>query len=415
MNGRKAYVALGMATLAFTVSFLAWSLLAPLAPQWQHTYHISDLGISVLIAIPVVLGSIARLPMGVLTDRFGGRRVMTALLLFTVLPCLGMVTARSLAGFLIWGFFLGVVGSSFAVGVPYVSRWFTPEKQGLVVGVFGIGNIGTAISARVVPQLAKGSSGWQSAFLLSAGLLLVTALAFYLLAGDEARPTGPTQTLGQRVAVLKEERLAWLFSLFYFVTFGGFVAFSLYLPKLLVDSFGLDKVDAGNRAAGFVVLATLARPVGGWVADKVGATQTLTLVFAGIPVCALVLAFGPGMALLTACFLLLAALLGLGNGAVFKLVPQYYAAEAGIVTGLVGAAGGLGGFFPPIVMGFFKTTLGSYTLGYVLLAAVAASCLALNLAVLAGGRAHRAVPRCGAAARSGPRDSRSETPRPRPD
>lgn len=381
MNSRKAYAALALATIAFAISFAAWSLLSPLAPQLQKQYGISDLGISLMIAVPVILGSLARIPMGVLTDRFGGRRVMAALLLFTALPCLAMMTAGGLATFLVWGFFLGMAGSSFAVGIPYVNRWFGPEKQGLVAGVFGMGNIGTAIAARLAPQIAK-TNGWQTVFLVFALALAATAVLFYLLAGDEPKAAAPAKSLAQRMAVLRDEKLSWLLSYFYVVTFGGFVAFSLYLPTLLVNEFHLDKIDAGNRAAGFVVLATLMRPLGGWLSDRLGASRVLTVVFAGVPLMALILAPQPGIGVLTAAFLIMAGLFGLGNGAVFKLVPQYFSKEAGTVTGLVGAAGGLGGFFPPIVMGFFKSTTNSYSLGYVLLAAVAASCLALVLTIL---------------------------------
>ncbi len=319
--------------------------------------------------------------MGLLTDRFGGRKVMTGLLLFSIIPLLGLMTATNLVAFLIWGFFLGVAGSSFAVGVPFVSRWFTLERQGLVVGIFGMGNIGTAISARFAPQLAGTAGGLRPVFLACAALVLLMAIAFYLLAGDEPRRVAP-QPLGQQFAVLARERLAWVFSLFYFVTFGGFVAFSLYLPKLLVDGFGLDKLDAGNRAAGFVIAATLARPLGGWLSDHVGDHKVLLGVFLGVPILALTLALQPGMILLTICFLTMAILFGLGNGAVFKLVPQYFTKEAGTVTGLVGAAGGLGGFFPPLVMGFFKTTMGNYTSGYVLLALTTLACLVVVWRVL---------------------------------
>lgn len=381
MHTRKAIISLFMATLAFTVSFAIWSLLSPLASQFQKLYHIGDFAISVLIAVPVILGSLARIPMGVLTDRYGGRRVMTLLLLFTIIPCVGLYFARSYWTFLFWAFFLGMAGSSFAVGVPYVSRWFSAEKQGLVLGIFGVGNIGTAISARFVPQLANKLGGWPPVFLIFAGMVLLVALAFYFISSDEARPVA-TKTLNQRLVILKREKLSWLFSLFYFVTFGGFVAFGLYLPKLLVDLYGLDKVDAGNRAAVFIVVATLARPLGGWLSDKLGAMRILTGVFTLTPLLALILAFSPGVVILTICFLTIAFCLGLANGAVFKLVPQYFLQEAGTVTGLVGAAGGLGGFFPPLIMGFFKSTLGSYAFGYVLLALTAVVCLILNLVVL---------------------------------
>ncbi len=381
MKRHKAVLSLIMATIAFTISFAAWSLLSPLATTLQQQYGLGDFEISVLVAVPVLLGSLARIPMGMLTDRFGGHSVMTALLLFSVIPCLGMLLAHSYGSFLFWGFLLGLAGSSFAVGVPFVSRWFGPEKQGLVLGIFGVGNIGTAITARLAPQIAK-SSGLTTVFVVFAGLVFVTTITFYLLTDDAPGPARPTQTLSQRLAILKHERLSWLLSLFYAVTFGGFVAFSLYLPKLLVDEFHLDKLDAGNRVAGFVILATLARPFGGWLSDKIGAPNVLAGVFLIVPALAIVLAFQPGMVVLTTCFLTMAACFGSGNGAVFKLVPQHFSKEAGAVTGLVGAAGGLGGFFPPLIMGLVKTTLGTYTLGYILLAAVAASCLLFNQIIL---------------------------------
>ncbi|MBA3822920.1 MAG: NarK/NasA family nitrate transporter [Ktedonobacterales bacterium] len=380
MNKVRAYASLTMATIAFAVSFAIWSLLSPLATTFQKQYHINDFSISLLIAIPVLLGSVARIPMGVLTDRFGGRRVMLALLLFTIIPTLGMTTAHSFGAFCVWAFLLGMAGSTFAVGVPFISRWFGPEQQGLVVGIFGMGNIGTAIAARIAPPLAK-AHGWQSVFLVFAGVVLVTAFAFYFIAGDEKRVT-QTQTLGQRLGILRTSKMAWLLSLFYFLTFGCFVAFGLYLPKLLVDLYGLDKADAGNRAAIFVVVATLARPIGGLLSDKIGAARVLRGTFAVVPVLALVLALQKQVTILTICFLVIALFLGLGNGAVFKMVPQYFAKDAGTVTGMVGAAGGLGGFFPPLVLGFFKSTLHSYAPGYVLLALMAVVCLVLAITAL---------------------------------
>lgn len=388
MNSRKSYVALTLATLAFAASFAIWSLLSPLQKTLKAQYNIDDFGISVLIAVPVILGAVARIPMGVLTDRFGGRRVMTILLIFCAVPCIGFQFANSFLALIFWAFLLGMAGSSFAVGVPFVSRWFSPEKQGLVAGIFGMGNIGTALSQRVAPGLAaSGPDGWRSAFLLFGGVVLVMAVLFYFLVTDPTRPIEPTKTMGQRLAILKENKLTWLFSLFYFITFGGFVAFALYLPKLLQDLFPhidteVNGISAADRAAIFVILATFARPFGGWLSDKLGANKILMAVFAIVPVMALVLAFNPTIEILTVCFLVIALFLGLGNGAVFKLVPQYFGKEAGTVTGLVGAAGGLGGFFPPLVMGLFKTTLESYALGYILLAAVALLCLILTIIVL---------------------------------
>jgi NNP family nitrate/nitrite transporter-like MFS transporter len=367
-----------MATLSFTITFAVWSLLSPLATQIQQEFHLSEIEVSIMLAVPVILGSLARIPMGLLTDRFGGRRVMTFLLLFTAAPLLGMTTSTGLWGFLLWGFLLGVAGSSFAVGVPLVNSWFPPERQGLVIGIFGIGNVGSAISASLAPQISKLAGNWRPNFWAGAIIILVMALAFYLLVSDAPQAGAKKQSARQQLTLLKRKEV-WLLSLFYFVTFGGLVAFGLYLPKLLIDNFGLDKIDAGNRTAIFVMAATFTRPLGGWLSDKVSARLLVRIVFTGLPVLALILAFQPTMPILTICFLLIALLLGIGNGAVFKLVPQQFPKEAGTVTGLVGAAGGLGGFFPPIVMGMIKTMTGAYTLGYIPLALLAALCLFFSL------------------------------------
>jgi NNP family nitrate/nitrite transporter-like MFS transporter len=192
------------------------------------------------------------------------------------------------------------------------------------------------------------------------------------------------------MAVLRHERLAWLFGLFYFVTFGGFVAFALYLPKLLIDLYQITPIDAGNRVLVFVLLATIGRPLGGWLADRWGGVRVLQAVFLAIVLCAATLTLTTALIPLTIACLTASWFLGLGNGAVFKLVAEYFPGRTGTVTGIVGAAGGLGGFFPPLVMGLVRQTLGSYTLGFALLALVALICLILNQRVLAGGRANGA-------------------------
>lgn len=171
-------------------------------------------------------------------------------------------------------------------------------------------------------------------------------------------------------------------SLFYFQTFGGFVAFGIYLPQLLVDVYGLEPTDAGLRVAGFIVLATLARPLGGWLADRIGGSRTLAVIFALLPLLALLLAFTPGIILFTFACLSIAFLLGLGNGAVFKLVAEYYPGKTGAVTGVVGATGGLGGFFPPLILGVVRDATGSYGIGFILLAFFAAVCFLVNALVV---------------------------------
>lgn len=383
MEGVKSRVNLALATMAFGLSFAVWSLLSPLAPQFQKTFQLTDTQTGVLLAVPVLLGSVARIPMGILTDRYGGRRVFTALLLFSVVPVVFMGTISSYAMLLFWGFWLGIAGSSFAVGVPFVSRWFNARDQGTALGIYGVGNIGTAVAAYLVPWIA-GSFGWPYAFWAFAPLLAAAALLFWLLAEDA--PGAPKAgSISQSLEVVKRERLSWAFSLFYFVTFGGFVATSAFLPKLLVDWFDLPKIDAGLRMAGFVVLATAMRPLGGYLSDRFGGARLLAGVFSIAPLVAIglaVQALGPNISTVTVFCLTLGGLLGLGNGAVFKLVAQYFPRNTGIVTGVVGAAGGIGGFFPPMVMGYVRDHTGSYALGLLLLAAFILLCLAVDYLVL---------------------------------
>jgi NNP family nitrate/nitrite transporter-like MFS transporter len=360
------------------VAFAAWSLLSPLSSGIQRNLNLSEFQISVLIAVPVILGSLLRLPLGIMTDRYGGRHVFTGLLLLVLPALLILSQATSYTTLLLGGLWLGLSGASFAVGVPFVSRYYPPERQGFALGVYGAGNIGTAITARLAPQIANGW-GQAAVFYVFMALIVAMAVVFWLLARDAPAPANaPKPSLANSMAVLRSERLAWLFSLFYFVTFGGFVALSLYLPKLLVDLYGITPLDAGNRVFVFVLLATIARPLGGWLADRWGGGRILQAVFLVVTLMAGVLALTTQLIPLTIACLLIAWFLGLGNGAVFKLVAQYFPGRTGTVTGIVGAAGGLGGFFPPLIMGAVRQALGGYTVGFVLLALTALLCFVLN-------------------------------------
>ncbi|HEY4588973.1 MAG TPA: MFS transporter [Thermoanaerobaculia bacterium] len=359
---------LALGTLSFAVCFMAWGLVSAFAPRFREMFSLSATQTALLVAVPVLLGSLARLPVGMLADRFGGRSVFTVLMLLVAVPAWLVPAAGSYQALLGVAFFLGIAGSSFPVGVGFVSRWTPAERQGSALGVYGLGNIGQSAAVFLGPLLAA-RIGWHPVFQGAAVLLIVWGIAFGLLARDApstARPKG----VGEMLGVLRRERLAWVLSLFYFLTFGGFVAFSIYLPTLLKDQFGLKPADAGFRAAGFVVLATLMRPVGGWLADRIGGARVLAGVFLGVAPFALLMTW-PVMLPFTVGALGCAALLGVGNGAVFKLVPQYFPKETGTVTGLVGAMGGLGGFFPPLLLGVFRDRLGVAWPGFVLLAAMA--------------------------------------------
>ena len=385
-NSRQAYLNLALATLAFAVAFVAWSLISPLAVQIKKDFGLDDVGKSVLIAVPVLLGSLLRIPLGILTDRFGGRKVYTGLLLFTLLPIAFLGQADSFGTYILGGLFLGAAGASFAVGVPFVNRWFTPDKQGLALGIYGVGNIGTAVALYSMPALntligAHAARTPYPAFWFYLVPVALMAAIFWAFARDMPGLVQP-KSLADSLRVLRSERLAWILSFFYFLTFGGFVALGNYLPSLLTEWFHMAAADAGLRAAGFTVLATLARPLGGWLADQFGGSRVLTGVFSAGPVGALALAWvasspSPSLLLATIFFLSTAVGLGLGNGAVFKLVAQYYPKNTGLITGIAGCMGGLGGFFPPLVLGFVKGATGTYVLGFVLLAVVAGGCIGL--------------------------------------
>jgi nitrate/nitrite transporter NarK len=360
--------ALVLATISFTLSFAAWGLIAGLAAVFSGLYSLSASQTALLVAVPVLLGSVARLPMGMLTDRLGGRLVFTALLAFSSFAAFLVPMTRTYEWLLVAAFLIGMAGSSFSVGAAFVSRWTPAAKQGTALGIYGMGNLGQSLAVFGGPVVAA-QLGWEAVFRGTAALLLIWAVVFYLFARNPLRAARPA-SVAEMVAVLRRAPKAWLLGAFYFLTFGGFVAFAIYLPTLLRAQFGLTPADAGFRSAGFVVLATLMRPVGGWLADRIGGAQVLSWVFGGVALFSLLLTW-PSMVPFTVGALSCAMLLGLGNGAVFKLVPEHFPKDTGTVTGLVGALGGLGGFFPPLLLGAFRDTLGVTWPGFLLLALVA--------------------------------------------
>lgn len=377
-GGGSPGAALALATAAFTICFFGWSLLGPLGPDLQEHLGLSEFETSAMVAVPVLLGSLMRIPLGWLTDRLGGRRVFTALMAFTPLPLLALALFHdSLATLLLFGFLLGFAGASFAVGIPFVNGWYPPARQGFALGIYGMGMGGTVIAGLTAPAIAD-EWGLGAPFVVAAILLGAMCVIFLSLARDaaRARPAGPAPGMFAALSVFRTSRRAWALTLFYFLAFGGFVAMFLYLPKLLTGVHDLTKADAGARAAGFALLAVIGRPLGGWLSDRVGATRVLLGAFVTVGVLALMLAATyESMVPLTIACLTMAVALGLGTGAVFKLVPEWFPDRVGSVTGVVGAAGGLGGFFPPLVMGVVKSATDGYGLGFVLMAFVALACL----------------------------------------
>jgi MFS transporter, NNP family, nitrate/nitrite transporter len=365
-----------LATLAFAVAFVGWSLIAPLAKRFQDDLDLTNTRTLMLTAVPVVLGSLLRVPVGALADRLGGRVMFPVVLVVSAVPAAIFGFVNGYAALIVVGFFLGIAGSSFAVGVPFVAGWYPKERQGFALGVYGMGNIGTAIAAFGAPAIVDWL-GREALGIVAAILLVVTALVFYRMAEDP--PRGPAVDYG---AVLRSGWKLWRLALLYFVTFGGFVAMAVFLPKLLRDWFDISLTNAGLRAAGFTVVATFARPVGGFLSDRIGSATVLVFVFIGAGIDAAWLAHiasNPTWLPVTIACLTLAAFLGLGNGAVFKAVPLDFPEATGAATGIVGAAGGLGGFFPPVIMGIVKDHFDTYALGFIGLLLFTAICLVVAL------------------------------------
>ncbi|MFI0572462.1 MFS transporter [Streptomyces tendae] len=369
---------LALATAGFAVNFWAWALLSPLGPRFKESLGLTSFEQSLLVAVPVVVGSLGRIPVGALTDRYGGRVMFPLVSAATIVPVLyvGLAGHSSLAALLAGGFLLGIGGTSFAVGVPFVNAWFPPERRGLAIGVFGMGMGGTAISALSTVRLVD-AYGTAAPFLITAAVLAVYAVAAALLLRDAPGRAVPTEPLARRLASTLRLGTTWQASALYAVAFGGYVAFSVYLPTYLKTGYGLTQSDAANRMAGFVLLAVAMRPVGGWLSDRVGPVRVVTGTLAVVLAAALVQSSTPALTPVgTTAFLSLAAALGAGSGAVFALVALLAPVNRlGSVTGVVGAAGGLGGFVPPLVMGSLYGTYGSYALGLLLLGAVAAAAL----------------------------------------
>jgi NNP family nitrate/nitrite transporter-like MFS transporter len=372
-----------LGTGAFAVCFSVFGSVSAMMPLTKIRLHLTPFQSSVAIAVPVLLGSLGRLPLGILADRWGSRRVSLAVMLAAIAGAVALAEVETFLQLVAVGLFVGVSLASFASLIGLASGWYPPARQGMALGVYGAGNIGQSLAAFGAPFIAH-AFGVRWGFWTFGALTAAWFALFAWLAKDPPR-RGPPRAIRDTLLPLRD-RKSWVLGMYYFLTFGGFVAMAIYLPLLLTDLFGLTPQDAGLRTAGFVVVATAMRPVGGALADRLGGRRILAVVFPVTAAMALLLCM-PQMVTVTLGALGLAAAIGLGNGAVFKLVPEYFPGAVGSVTGLVGAAGGLGGFFPPLVLGVVKQWTGGYALGFVLLAVFALACLV----VLVVGRA--ATPR----------------------
>jgi NNP family nitrate/nitrite transporter-like MFS transporter len=377
----RAGLMLALATIGFAVNFWAWALISPLGPTFKDTLQLSSFQQALVVAVPVVVGSLGRIPIGALTDRLGGRVMFPLVSLATIVPVLfiGTVGHSNLGLLLLGGFFLGIAGTTFAVGVPFVNAWFPAHRRGAAIGIFGAGMGGTAISALTTVRLTK-AHGITSPFVITAIALGVYAVAAALVLRDAPGRHVATEPLAQRLGRAVRLPITWRACAVYAVGFGGYVALSVYLPTYLKNGYGLTQADAANRMAGFVLVAVLMRPVGGWLSDRMQPARVLVGAFTVIAAAAAVQSIAPALAPTgTLAFLTMAGALGTASGATFALVAQRTPPnQVGAVTGVVGAAGGLGGFVPPLLMGELYGRYDSYAAGLIGLAAVAGVVLTLS-------------------------------------
>ena len=363
------------AFLHFDLSFMIWVLLGALGVSISESLGLTAAQKGLMVAIPILSGSLMRIPLGLLSDRFGGRRVGIGMLLGLFVPLLvGWRAGTSLGTLLGVGLMLGVAGASFAVVLPLASRWYPPERQGLVMGIAAAGNSGTVVANLVAPRIAA-AVGWHGVLALTTIPLAIVLVAFSLLAKDSPARVAQ-QSLGSYLGVLREREL-WWFCLFYSVTFGGYVGLSSFMPILLRDQYRLSAVTAGYLTALAALAGSALRPLGGYVADRIGGVRMLSVLFVGIAGMYLTASTLPAVAPMVAVLVTAMVCLGLGNGAVFQLVPQCFRRRIGIATGVVGAIGGLGGFLLPMTLGQFKQRTGSYAPGFLMLGAVALLALVL--------------------------------------
>ncbi|BBY84048.1 NarK/NasA family nitrate transporter [Mycolicibacterium pulveris] len=374
--GARRAVNLALATWVSAINFWAWNMIGPLSTLYAGDLSLSSAEASMLVATPILVGSLGRIVIGSLTDRFGGRVMFIAISLASIIPVLAVGAAGvagSYPGLLVCGFFLGIAGTIFAVGIPFANNWYPASRRGFATGVFGMGMVGTALSAFFTPRFV----GWFGLFpthVIVAVALALTAVLCLVAMHDSPTFVPNTDRVVPKLMAAAKLRVTWEMSFLYAVVFGGFVAFSNYLPTYIKTIYHFSAVDAGARTAGFALAAVLARPVGGVLADRFAPKYVVLVSFAGTALLAFIAVFQPPPDVWSAAtFITLAVFLGIGTGGVFAWVALRSPAQSvGSVTGIVAAAGGLGGYFPPLVMGAsYDPVDNDYTIGLLLLVATA--------------------------------------------
>lgn len=374
----RARIQLPLQTADLIAGFMVWVILSSLLPAIKQDIFIPADQIALVTAIPVVLGSVLRVPIGYWANLFGARAVFLVSFIVLLVPVWFISEATTYQELLVGGVFLGIAGAVFSVGVTSLPKYYPRERHGFVNGVYGFGNMGTALTTWLAPVAAV-AFGWRVAVKLYLVLLAVFIVLNFAL-GDGSEPRVKTPVAQQLRVIWRDGRL-WFLSLFYFVTFGAFVALTVYLPNFLTSHYGLDSVTAGLATSAFIVTAATIRVLGGWLADRLPCYLLLSAVFAAIGVGATVLAIAPGLPVYLAGIYLVSVACGIGNGVVFKLVPTYFSKEAGLANGIVAMWGGLGGFFPPLVLSASMAAFGTNVPGLAAFGGFAVVCLVLAQAM----------------------------------
>ncbi len=351
-----------LAFLYFDISFMVWVLIGVLGVYISKDFGLTATQKGLMVAIPLLGGSLVRIPLGLLVDHIGPKKTGILGQIIVILPLLGVwLFAKDFNHLLTLGFLLGSAGGSFAVALPLASRWYPAKHQGMALGIAGAGNSGTVLASLFAPRLAE-SFGWHNVFGLALIPVVVTLVLFTALAKESPDQPKPKK-LAEYFSVFKEADTFW-FCFFYSITFGGFVGLASFLGIFFHDQYGLSKVTAGYFTAFCVAAGSFLRPVGGYLADRFGGIRVLSVLFGFVAILMVGVGFLPPVLLATFLIFLGVACLGMGNGSVFGLVPLRFRKEIGVMTGVVGAAGGLGGFFLPTLLGYFKDAAGSYGIGF---------------------------------------------------
>ncbi|AYF03526.1 NarK/NasA family nitrate transporter (plasmid) [Paracoccus yeei] len=373
--------ALALSTFAFTICFAVWTIFSIIGIQIGRELNLTETQFGLLAGMPILTGSLVRIVLGVATDRLGGRRVYTLTMLAAALATFLLSRAETYPQLLVAALGVGLAGGSFAVGVAYVSRFFDGARQGTALGIFGVGNIGAALTKFLAPFVML-AWGWQATAQIWAAALALTALLFWLLSTDDpvtASRRGaraPLRSLRAEFAPLKNLQV-WRFSAYYFFSFGAFVALALWLPHYLIGVYGFDVRTAGMVGAAYSIPASIFRAYGGVLSDRIGARKVMYATFAVSLVATAILALPAGVpvGLFLAVIFVLGFFMSLGKAAVYKHIPTYYPQNVGAVGGLVGMIGGLGGFILPLLFGWLKDQTGLWSSCFAVLFLLVAGCM----------------------------------------